>query len=49
MKEIFGGKGINFPNVMVIGEGKGGKTIDPFTAVGLESLKNMVNQTKSNK
>ena len=45
-KEIFGGKGIDFPSVMVIGEGKNGKSIDPFTAVGLESLKNMVNSQR---
>lgn len=42
-KEIFGGRGITFPSVMVNSDSKGGKSIDPFTAVGLESLKNMVN------
>jgi len=44
-KEIFGGKGVNFPDILITGGdgGKGGQPIDPFTAVGLESLKKMVN------
>lgn len=42
-KETFGGKGLNLPQIMVIGgEGKG-QMVDPFTAVGLESFKNMLN------
>ena len=42
-KETFGGKGIQFPSVMVNGTGKNGQVVDPFTAVGLESYKNMAN------
>ena len=46
-KEIFGGKGIDFPETMIIGSGgKNGTSVDPFTAMGLESLRNMVNVKK---
>lgn len=42
-REIFGGKGIVWPDVMVIGVDKQGNAVDPFTAVGLESFKAMAN------
>ena len=42
-KETFGGKGLQLPGVVVIGENKNGQIVDPFTAVGLESFKNMLN------
>lgn len=42
-KAIFDGKGINFPDVMVIGTDGKANAVDPFTAVGLESFKGMIN------
>lgn len=48
-EKTFGGNGIQFPSVMVNGTGKNGQVVDPFTAVGLESYKNMANpKTKKN-